>query len=91
MKNLKEIVFSLPVSDVIDKDCIDTLLTLFQERSENINEFLNNLKYMFTEDKISFSDKALEIINNTSNDILNIIYLSLSRINEWKLPLLKII
>ena len=84
LKNLKEIVFSLPVSDVIDKDCIDTLLTLFQERSENINEFLNNLKYMFTEDKIVLSDKALEIINNTSNDILNIIYLSLSRINEWE-------
>ena len=39
---------------------------------------------MFTKDKIVLSDKALEIINNTSNDILNIIYLSLSRINEWE-------
>ncbi|MEC8099770.1 MAG: glutamate--tRNA ligase [Pseudomonadota bacterium] len=73
----------------IDKSFLEKLCLLFQERSENINDFMSGINYMITEKEINLSKNANQIIKNTKKQILDIIIHELKNIKTWNAILIE--
>ena len=65
------------------KDYLEKLLSVFQDRSENIKDLLINIEYMLKEDEIEIPDTAKNIIKKTEKKVLDIIYITLQNIDDW--------
>ena len=65
------------------KKFIEELFTTFHNRSENINEFLENIKCVLINEEIEISDDAKETLKKADKKLLDEIFLSLNSINDW--------
>ena len=52
----------------LDKSFLEKICPLFQERSENINDFLSGIEYMISVKEIPLSENASQIIKNTKTN-----------------------
>ena len=68
---------------------LENLLLLFQNRSENISEFLSGMKYMLSVKDLDLSKESKELIKNTNKQLLNIIFIKLNDIENWNATIIE--
>ena len=83
LNELLKIISSNYKTENYNKNLIEQLLLIFQERSENIKDFLNGIEYMLSVKEINLSEPALAIIKNTQKNILDLIITNLKNIENW--------
>ena len=83
LKELLDITIKHFKLDSLDKSFLEKLCPLFQDRSENINDFLSGIEYMISVKEIPLSENASQIIKNTKKQILDSIIHELENINNW--------
>jgi glutamyl-tRNA synthetase len=81
--DLLNIINSNYKTENYNKNLIEKLLLIFQERSENINDFLSGIEYMLSVKEINLSEQAVAIIKNTNKKILDLIITDLKNIENW--------
>ena len=62
---------------------LNKLIVTFQERSESLNDFTENIEYMFKDDVV-ISEQARNIIMRTDKDLIKTISNHLSNTNQWE-------
>ena len=65
LKELLNIIVKNFKIDSFDESFLEKLCLLFQERSENVNDFLSGIEYMISVKEIKLSENASQIIKNT--------------------------
>ena len=66
-----------------DKEFIRKLFCIFQDRSENINDFLENIEYMLKNGEVKISESAKETLIKTDKKLLDEIYIRLNSVHNW--------
>ncbi len=67
----------------LNEKSLNLLLLTFQDRSENLREFIDNIKYMLLGSEIMFSDQLKTIIKSTEKKVYKIIIKKLKSIDIW--------
>ena len=62
---------------------LEEVFTTLHNRSESINEFLENIKCVLTNEEIEISDDAKGNFKKIDKKLLDEIFLSLNSINDW--------
>ena len=83
LNELSDIIIKHFKLDSLNKSFLEKLCPLFQERSENINDFLSGIEYMISVKDIPLSENATQIIKNTKKQLLDSIIHELENINSW--------
>ena len=72
-------------------DFLNKLFSTFQDRTDNIKDFLLGIEYILSSQELKISEKASEIIKSTDKQVLDLIIISLENINNWNATNIEVI